>query len=282
MSTVSTEVQKKRGDPRPPPSIRRTGNFSRWSRSRSGILAFSRLTGYGLLTVALLPVQIIGLLAWSGLARAVPRLHHRLSAAIFGLRIRREGEPARGKSVLFVSNHVSYFDIIALGAILPASFVAKSDVAAWPIFGLLAKLTRTVFVVRRADASRHQVAKIRARLEVGDKLIIFPEGTSSDGARVLPFKSTLFASVQAADILVQPISITYTHLNGMPMGRAIRPLYAWYGDMDLAPHLWSALSLGSPEVRIRFHQPVLASSFADRKALARHCHDQVSDGIGRD
>lgn len=245
----------------------------------NGALAACRLLGYGLLTVGLLPVQIVGLLCWPALASAVPRLHHRLCAWIIGLKIHREGQPVSGQPVLFISNHISYFDIIALGSILPASFIAKSDVEAWPVFGLLARLCRTVFVERRAAGARGHIAFIRDRLAQADSLIVFPEGTSSDGSRVLPFKSTLFAAVEGEAIAVQPISISYTRLNGMPIGRALRPLYAWYGDMDLGPHLWAALSYGSAEVVIRFHPPVIASEFADRKTLSRFCHDQIANGI---
>ena len=245
----------------------------------NGALAACRLFCYGLLTVGLLPVQIVGLLCWPALAKAIPHLHHRLCAWIIGLKIHREGQPVSGQPVLFTSNHISYFDIIVLGAILPASFIAKSDVAAWPVFGLLARVCRTVFVERRAAAARGHIAFIRDRLTQGDSLIVFPEGTSSDGSRVLPFKSTLFAAVEREAIAVQPISISYTRLNGMPIGRALRPLYAWYGDMDLVPHLWAALSYGSAEVVIRFHPPVIASEFVNRKLLSRYCYDQIANGI---
>jgi len=251
-----------------------------WSIRRSGICAASRLLVYGFLTLGLLPAQLLGLAAWPWLARTVPRLHHRLSARIIGLRVRCEGAPPSADAHLFVSNHVSYFDIIALGSVLPACFVAKSDVSGWPLFGALAKLSRTVFVERKAAGARNQIDHVGDRLDRDDRLIIFPEGTSTDGRRVLPFKSTLFAAAEGRDVTIQPISIGYTRLNGVPIGRALRPLLAWYGDMDLAPPLWAALSIGSAEVVIRFHRPVAAKDFADRKALARHCQAQVADGVG--
>ncbi|MDG2285100.1 MAG: lysophospholipid acyltransferase family protein, partial [Alphaproteobacteria bacterium] len=184
----------------------------------SGWRAASRLICYGILTLALMPIQIIGLICWPALARKVPKLHHALSARIIGLSVRLEGRIESGSTILFVSNHVSYFDIIALGSVLPASFVAKSDVAGWPVFGGLARLCQTVFVERRSVGARGQVARVSSRLEKDGSLIVFPEGTSSDGSRVLPFKSTLFASVEGGNITVQPISINYTRLNGMPIG----------------------------------------------------------------
>lgn len=250
------------------------------SRIGNPWLAASRLLSYGLLTIGLLPVQIAALICWPALASAVPRAHHRLTARIIGLQIRGEGDIATSKAVFFVCNHVSYFDIIALGSIIPASFVAKSDVARWPIFGMLARLCRTIFVERRAMGAREHVGVVKARLEAAESLIVFPEGTSSDGSRVLPFKSTLFAAVEGDDITVQPVSIRYARLNGIPIGRAFRPFYAWFGDMDLAPHLWAALSLGSAEIIIRFHDPIRASDFADRKRLAAFCHARITSGIG--
>ena len=241
-----------------------------------------RLSAYVLLTLGLLPVQLCALVFWPSLARTIPRLHHRWTARIIGLRIRCVGHPSGAASTLFVSNHISYFDIIALGSILPASFVAKADVADWPVFGFLARVCRTVFINRNASDPRRQIDAIRARLEEPESLIVFPEGTSSDGSRVLPFKSTLFASVEHTAIVIQPISIRYTRLNGIPIGRAYRPFYAWFGDMDLAPHLWSALSLGTAEVVVRFHEPIKARDAPDRKALAHRCHRDVLLGIGTD
>jgi lyso-ornithine lipid O-acyltransferase len=243
-------------------------------------LAACRLTGYGLLTIGLLPVQIAALLCWPALARAVPRAHHWLTARIIGLQVRVEGKAPSESAVFFVCNHVSYFDIIALGSVIQANFIAKSEVAAWPIFGVLARLCGTLFIARRPTAAKQHIEAIRSRLGQAESLIMFPEGTSSDGSRVLPFKSSLFAAVEGGEITVQPISIRYTRLNGMPIGRAFRPFYAWFGDMDLAPHLWSALSLGSAEVAIRFHPTVRASDFSDRKELAKYCHARIARGIG--
>jgi 1-acyl-sn-glycerol-3-phosphate acyltransferase len=261
-----------------------TPPWSRATETRDAIgnpwLATYRLTTYALLTLGLLPFQLIALGTWPALARAIPRAHHRLAARIIGLRVRCIGQPSAAPSTLFVSNHVSYFDIIALGSIVPACFVAKADVARWPIFGFLAQVCRTLFIDRQASDPRGQIDTIRRRLDTAESLVVFPEGTSSDGSRVLPFKSTLFAAVEREPVVVQPISIRYTRLNGIPIGRAYRPFYAWFGDMDLAPHLWSALSLGAAEVVIRFHEPTKASDFPNRKALAEHCHRRITQGVG--
>ena len=154
------------------------------------------------------------------------------------------GEPVRGRSVLFVSNHVSWVDIVVIGSIVPVAFVAKREVASWPLVGITAKVQRTVFVDR---ARRHQAAnaigEIVQRLASGTSVVLFAEGTSSDGNRVLPFRSTLVGAVKEASaqagsgILIQPMSIAYTGQHGIPMGRQHRPLVAWYGDLDFMPHI---------------------------------------------
>ncbi|MBM86394.1 MAG: 1-acyl-sn-glycerol-3-phosphate acyltransferase [Rhodospirillaceae bacterium] len=251
-----------------------------WTARRSRSRATCRFFAYACLTIGLMPIQLIGLVFWPTLASWIPRLHHRLGARLIGLRVRRIGAPVSPSTRLFVSNHVSYFDIVALGSILDAQFVAKSEVSSWPMFGLLAKLTRTVFVERRSVRSGQQVDIIGDRLDNGDSLILFPEGTSTDGSRALPFKSTLFAAVEDRKIQVQAITIAYTRLDGVPIGRALRPLYAWYGEMKLLPHLWSALSLGAVVVEIRFHAAMSSCAFASRKQLASHCHAQVASGLG--
>ena len=237
-----------------------------------------RLFAYASVTTALLPVQLLALAFWPRLADRIPRFHHRLTAWIIGMTLVREGQPSAEPGTLFVSNHVSYLDIIVLGAVLQARFVAKSDVSGWPVFGTLARLSRTLFIERRASSARGEIEQVRRHLEKGDRLIVFPEGTSGDGIRVLPFKSTLFAAVDGTDTIIQPVSLRYTRLNGIPLGRALRPLVAWYGEMEMLPHLWVAVSCGALEVRVVFHEPVRASRYTDRKSLARHCHAKVVAG----
>jgi 1-acyl-sn-glycerol-3-phosphate acyltransferase len=191
------------------------------------------------------------------------------------------------RATLFISNHSSYLDIPVLGSLLPTSFVAKNEVGGWPLFGLLARLQRTVFVDRnarhRADEQRDSIA---GRLQAGDKLVLFPEGTSSDGNRTLPFKTALFAvaatQVDGKPLTLQPVSVTATHLDGLPLGHAWRALYAWYGDMELPPHLWQLARLGGRiRVLVEFHPPVSLADFSSRKALADHCWRTVAAGVER-
>lgn len=245
-----------------------------------------RLSLYLLWTLLLIPLQALAV-AWGWrLCRTLPRFYHRGCTRLMGLDVVVRGEQVSGGPVLFVSNHSSYLDISVLGSLIPGSFVAKTEVGTWPFFGLLARLQRTVFVERKARASvDKQRDDIGGRLDSGDSLILFPEGTSSDGNRTLPFKTALFAvaarRIDGRSLTVQPVSIAATRLDGIPMGIAFRPFYAWYGDMDLVPHLWQAFRLGGMTIEVEFHQPVAIDGFSSRKALADHCQRVVADGVAR-
>ena len=192
------------------------------------------------------------------------------------------GAPSTHRPTLFVANHVSYTDIMVLGALIEGSFVAKAEVARWPLFGRLAKLQRSVFVDRRMRSTKDQRGSMADRLHRGDNLILFPEGTSSDGLRVLPFKSALFSAADLGGnraVLVQPVSVAYTKLDGMPITRHQRPFFAWYGDMDLASHMWHLFGLGTVSVVVQFHAPLDPAEFPSRKALAEHCRRVIATAV---
>lgn len=232
-----------------------------------------------------MPVQAVAVALGLPLRRRLPYAYHRLVARIIGLDVVLEGTPVAHRPVLFVGNHVSYLDITALAAAVECSFVAKAEIAAWPFFGWLAKLQRTVFVERRASRAADQRDEIKDRLSAGDNLVLFPEGTSSDGIHVRPFKSALFAvadrEVAGRYVTVQPFSLAYTRLDGLPVGREWRPLYAWYGDMELPGHLWRVLGLGRVRAELILHEPVTMDAFPDRKAMAEHCECVVAEGLAR-
>jgi 1-acyl-sn-glycerol-3-phosphate acyltransferase len=249
-------------------------------RLGSVAVATFRLALYLGWTVVLLPVQVLAVNIPGRLKKRLPRFYHRSLWGPIGLDVRVRGTANPAEPTLFVANHTSYLDITVLGGLIEGCFVAKREVAGWPLFGLLAKLQRTAFIDRRRGAAANERDNIARRLAEGDNLILFPEGTSDDGNRVLAFKSALFAAVDGrADLPVQPVSIAYTRLDGMPLGRALRPFVAWYGDMDLAPHLFTLLGLGRTTVDVVFHPPIAAAAFASRKELARHCHEAVAGGV---
>jgi 1-acyl-sn-glycerol-3-phosphate acyltransferase len=249
----------------------------------SPTLRIIRIALYLAWTASLMPVQGLGLLLRRPWTSRLPVLYHRWCCHILGFRVRSIGRPSPLRPLLFAANHVSYTDITILGSLLPASFVAKAEVANWPLFGWLAKLQRSVFVDRRIGSTAAQRDALRARLAKGEALILFAEGTSSDGNRVLPFKSALFDAAQqstnGAPIAVQPVSIAYTRLDGIPLGRDFRPFFAWYGAMSLAPHLWTMLGLGAVETVVEFHPPTSFADCGSRKALARYCRERVASGV---
>ncbi len=249
----------------------------------SPTLRIGRLTLYLLCTIVLMPVQGVGVLLRRKWATTFPSVYHRWCCRILGFRVRRIGSPTAERPALFAANHISYTDIAVLGSLIAGSFVAKAEVARWPLFGWLAKLQRSVFVDRQARSTLAQRAAIGARLAAGDALILFPEGTSGDGSHVLPFKSALFGAVDgggaAPPVVVQPVSIAYTRLDGIPLGRLLRPYFAWYGAVDLAPHIWRMMGLGTVEVVVEFHPPTFLADCGSRKALARYCHARICGGV---
>lgn len=249
----------------------------------SPLKAASRILLYVGFTAVLLPVQAVAVVLRRPLQKRLPLWYHRHCCRILGLRIERRGQQSTVNPTLYVCNHVSYFDIEVLGSLIAGSFVAKREVANWPLFGWLAKLQRSVFIERRGKQAAAHRDEMSARLESGDDLILFAEGTSGDGNRVLPFKSALFSVAQVRpggkSLVVQPVSIAYTRLDGVPLGRYLRPFFAWYGDMDLASHMWQAAGLGWATVEVEFHPVVTMDAFASRKALCQHCYTQVSGAV---
>ena len=196
-------------------------------------------------------------------------IFHRLLLWLLSVKVEHEGNYQRAKDCnFFVSNHISYLDIPILGSIFPLRFVAKSEVEFWPILGFLSKLARTIFIKRHRSDSLIQKNKILNFLSSGDKVFIFPEGTTSDGNRVLNFKSSSFSALENENFLIQPIIILYSDLNGIPINRWLRPLIAWYGDMDLKPHILKLVSLISIKARLIYLDPVSSSNFSSRKELS--------------
>ena len=235
------------------------------------------------LVVTLIPVTIAYKRLTPEHPFKIPRLFHVLLLKILGIRLRVIGAPSSASPVLFVANHTSYLDIPVLGAILPAAFVAKSEVAGWPLFGFLSKVQNTIFIERRATRAADQRTRLQDHLAKRQNLILFPEGTSSDGLNALPFKSSLFSIVEESAhdiaITIQPVSITCTKLDGFPLLREQRPLYAWYGDMTLTPHLWNVFKHGHFTVDVIFHPPMAAAEYPNRKALAATCQNLIARGI---
>ena len=242
------------------------------------------LAGFALLTLPLMPVQAVLRRIAPKLGQWLPHWYHRQVCRLIGVRLTVDGAVVPGRPVLLVANHSSWLDIPVLSAVAPLSFIAKSEVGGWPVVGTLARLQGTVFVDR---TRRHSVggtaSEIADRLAAGDALVLFAEGTSSDGNRVLPLRSSLFGAVELSGRadghkggeggspgpVIQTVAIVYTRRHGLPLGRADRPAIGWYGDMDLGPHAWALLSGGPLDVSIRIGAPLPADACAERKTLTR-------------
>ncbi len=202
----------------------------------------------------------------------------RLSLMVLGITLKVDGQPMK-KPGAVVCNHVSWVDIFALNVCKRIYFVSKSEVAGWPGIGTLAKITGTVFITRDPRQAQQQKQVFEARLLAGHKLLFFPEGTSTDGLRVLGFKSTLFEAFFSPNLRpkmhVQPVSLVYTAPNGQDAR-----FYGWWGDMEFGPHLLKVLAQAPQgEIRVLYHAPVKVADFANRKALAAHVEQVVRAGM---
>ncbi|WP_034883191.1 lyso-ornithine lipid O-acyltransferase [Ensifer sp. WSM1721] len=236
-----------------------------------------------LVSLALMPIQIVCL--WLDLRprRWLPRYWHRVACLLLGLRVRVHGELDHRRPLLLSANHVSWKDILVLSSVADVIFVAKSDVKSWPIFGVLAKLQASIFVEREQKRTTgHQVNEIGRRLADGEIVVLFPEGTTSDGNRLLDIKTSLFGAAASAIpqsptgvVHVQPLAISYTGIHGMPMGRYYRPIAAWPGDIGLLPHLIGVLREGALDVDVDFGEAVDYDRQSNRKEVSRTIEQRI-------
>jgi 1-acyl-sn-glycerol-3-phosphate acyltransferase len=247
-------------------------------RSRAARRALSVL----LFTLVAAVVQALCLVV-PGRPRVVfARLYWAAVCRLIGLRVRVVGTPMHcraGRAVVFASNHSSWLDVPVLGGVLEACFVSKAEVDTWPVIKTVARLGRTVFVSRRARAVAAERDAMRGRLEAGDNLVLFPEGTSDDGSRVLPFRSTFFSiSEGESPPMIQPVSVVYDQLGGLPIGRASRAVFAWYGDMELGSHFWRLAQYKGLRATVLLHAPIDPAQYPSRKALAHAVWAIVAEG----
>ena len=237
-----------------------------------------------LLPAALL--QIVFRLLSLKVADYFPSLFHRGMCRIMGIKVTVIGQPVTDRPVITVANHWSWLDIPVIGSVGECYFVAKSEISGWPIFGSLARLQNTIFVNRAAKGRdvAGQVSEITDRLRHKKSVIVFAEGTSNDGNRVLKFKSSLLAVAKPEDDYrpcVQPLTLAYNKMNGMPMGRSDRHNVAWFGDMDMGPHLWNFLKVPQIEVTLSYGEPVYYDEFASRKVLTENVEKTIRNEYTR-
>jgi len=251
--------------------------------------AIMLLIGFTAFTLPLMPVQAILLRANPRWARSFPHWYHRRVCRMMGITIETTGTVARDAPVLLIANHASWLDIPVISAVAPVSFVAKKEVAGWPFVSSLAKLQRTVFVDRERRTKIGDTAnEMTARLASGDAIVLFAEGTSSDGNRILPFKTSLFAAAKPSangrigsqtGAVVQTLTIVYERRHGIPLGWAGRRRFGYYGDVDMGRNALEVLAGGPLKAIIRIGDPVPLDTFKDRKELAQWAESTVRAGF---
>lgn len=252
-----------------------------WLRTAKAILRVLLLL---LWSAALVPVQLLVMLFSRGKAAfRITQLWHRGVCLVLGLRVRVVGLPVHAQQAVYVSNHVSHFDIPVIGSVLRAAFVAKAEMAKWPVAAFMARLQQTVFISRESRDGPKVAQRIAAEISAGRSLLLFPEGTTSDGSTVAPFKSTLFAILfppTPAPWLVQPFTLVVLATDGKPVrDQAGRDVYAYYGDMHAGRHAWAFLRSRGAIVQLVFHEPIRSSEELDRKSLAALAHRVVRSGL---
>ncbi len=229
----------------------------------------------------LVPVFLIATALRIPRAEDLVLVFHRGVLRCFNIECVKQGELITSRPTLYISNHISYIDIFLLGSTVPGTFIAKSEVSSWPLFGTLAKLQKTLFVERRSSKVGSQIEQMQQHLLNKSNLMLFPEGTSSTGTHVAPFHSSFF---QAADdeeskIIIQPITVAYTHYKNQRMDQEARDYYAWYNPRKILPHFLSALGIGRGRAKLTFHEPVKFSDFETRKACSNYCETVIRQGL---
>ncbi len=256
-------------------------------------MAVLKLLAFLIGTILLVLIHTI----WYILTRRldVTMVFHKWCCFVFNIKIKIVGENAHRKNnpVIYLCNHISYLDIIILGSFIDGCFVAKSEVSSWPGFGFLAKLQKTIFIVRERSALMQSRQSIADAMGNDHDIILFPEGTSTDGSDVLQFRAGLLGiffpddKTNAGnhgvidDALVQPVAIKPTTMNGQAIGnnQDLRDAYAWYGDMELAPHLWHFAHQTSCVVEVHMLSPLSTEDFVHRYDIANAAHDRVAKVI---
>jgi 1-acyl-sn-glycerol-3-phosphate acyltransferase len=203
------------------------------------------------------------------------------TSRIMGVRAVARGAGFAACPTVLVPNHVSYLDVLVLGSFTDATFIGKSEIDGWPLFGFLARVTGTMFVRRHWRQAKAQRDAIAARMREGESFVLFAEGTSSNGLTVKPFKTTLLSVAEPwvldRPVAAQGVTLAYVSLaDGRPFTAANCDHYAWYDEMPFAPHLWDLMRLRGVRVEVEFHEPVLSWAVASRKALGPALRAEVA------
>jgi len=233
--------------------------------------------------VVVIPLQALILALRLPFWQVLPRLFHRLGCLFLGLRINVIGQPSTGRPTLMVANHISWTDIVALGSVADVTFVAKREVGQWPFVGMMADLQRTIYADRTRRSETGRTAQAMGKhMASGNAVLLFAEGQSDIGTHVLPFRSALIGAAQhamieagASDVVIQPVTIAYTKLQGLPVSRNERSLIAWIKSKSVRQNIVDILSGPVKDVTIAFGHPMPLNQGDNRKAVSKAAEIQV-------
>ena len=245
------------------------------------VIALFRIFLFGLSALVTFIIQRTLLLFTKGpIVLWYPRYYHAFLCWVFGIKVIVEGEPLKAHNVVYAGNHISYLDIEVVGSLINGCFIAKEDIESWPILGAMGKLQRTIFISRNPKNAPIEIKQMEDRLKEGLPLIIFPEGTSSIGKEVLPFKSSAFEIFLKQNIYIQPFTVSLMSVDEKTqLTDADRDLYAWYGDMDFEPHFWLFSKLKGATIKVSFQKPITTNCYKNRKELCTDVYNAVREGL---
>lgn len=222
-----------------------------------------------------IPVLLSWVIALESFRSRLVRMHLRGTLTILGIRLHVKGALAHERPLMLVSNHTGYLDIFVIGGLSRISFTPKREIRRWPIIGFMCVLADCVFVERRKSHMQEARDEMAERISQGKVLCLFPEGTTSDGKNLKPFKSGFISLAEDYNLPVQPVSIAYTHAAGIPLGDANRDKVAWIGEATLVVHFLRLIGFSSIDVTVIFHPAVQPGARGDRKELAKYCEDTI-------
>ena len=208
----------------------------------------------------------------------IPIIFHKVLLKVLGVKVKLIGKKTSIRPLILVGNHTSYIDIIILGSIMPICFIAKQEINSWFLFGFLAKMQNTIFIKRKNFKTLENIKNINKDLDSKSAIVLFPEGTTNSGKKILNFKSSLFNLFESNNTLrLQNFSLCYTHVNNMPIDNRTRPQISWYGDMNIISHLSNLLKFSCINTTVVFH-PMSSIKNMSRKAIAISSIKQVIKG----
>tara|TARA_E500000178_G_scaffold354202_1_gene422423 strand:+ start:29 stop:781 length:753 start_codon:yes stop_codon:yes gene_type:complete len=242
------------------------------------LVAFLKVFLIILVIVILGPIQYVFITFKVKYKAYIPQLFHKIILKVLGVKVKLIGKKTTARPLVLIGNHTSYLDIIILGSIMPICFIAKEEIRSWFLFGFLAKMQNTIFIKRKNFKTKQSLDYIKNQLSSNSAIVLFPEGTTNTGKRVLSFKSSLFNLFENNNILrLQNFSLCYTHVNTMPIDNRTRPQISWYGDMNIVSHLSNLLKFSCINTTVVFH-PMSSIKNMSRKAIAISSINQVIKG----